>query len=494
VGFPRIMLPVSRGGAGFGAHVPPPFIAAGPYDPGYDHSALVLTQVHCHTTSSDGSYSPGVVVADYLGKGYGALAITDHDKVTSQPAGITTAIVANELSPSTQHIISMGSSYVRGTQTVAQSILDGIEAAGGVAEIAHPKWYIGMTYDEMRVLTGYLGHEIHNMHCLAGAGRDPVSYPTYALDRWDQLLVNVRRNIWGFAVDDLHSVNTYETFDVGRLRVWAPTNNLAGVLGGIVGGHFVADVSNYGVTPGFPVRDDEGLSLSCTGAVRIEAWGAPGLLGAADASSLDYTYEGSEQYVRLVAIGDHTEPFDALSDRWRAVDGTWTVSGGTLHLSTDATDRRIILRQHREGDFTAKVDVKLSASGTDHAALMFNVLNNTYWYILRFGEAAAAGYNNKLSITRSNTLLSGPLAAYSFTATPGTWYTLSMAYTAATGLIEAKIWERGTSEPGSWQVSLTDTSWRTGAFGFRAVQQAEFDNLYIKGFRTYYQPVAIDPG
>src|SRR5512139_4023051 len=83
------------------------FSISGPYSSSFSPGGTVLTQVHCHTTSSDGSYTAAEVVADYLAAGYGALAITDHDMVTTQPAGITTAITGNELSPSSQHIISL---------------------------------------------------------------------------------------------------------------------------------------------------------------------------------------------------------------------------------------------------------------------------------------------------------------------------------------------------------------------------------------------------
>ena len=85
------------------------FAVSGPYASSIRPTATILTELHCHTTQSDGTYSPQTVVAYYLARGFGALAITDHDKVTTQPSGIGMPIVGNELSPGAQHIISIDS-------------------------------------------------------------------------------------------------------------------------------------------------------------------------------------------------------------------------------------------------------------------------------------------------------------------------------------------------------------------------------------------------
>jgi hypothetical protein len=460
-----------------------------PYSSGFTES--VLTQIHCHTNQSDGSYTPAQVVDMYLAAGYGALVLTDHDKVTAQPAGIASPVTGNELSPTTNHILSIGASYTRGALTDAQQIIDGITTAGGHAIIAHPEWSVGLSYDEMAALTGYRGMEIHNAKVVNGAGQNPITYPGFSMDRWDRLLSRSRRDIWGVATDDLHSIDAYNAHDVGRIHAFVACNSPANIAASIASGDFVADVSNHGVTPGYPVGDAEGVALTCPGATRIEAWGPFGLLAAADANSLSYGFGPCDRYVRLVAVGDYAEPFDTLSDRWRTHDGTWTVVDGTLQLAGDGTGRRIILRRHREGDFTASVRVKLGDGGYDQGSLMFNVLNGSYYYLLFFGQSSNAAYNNKLAIAKSTngTPATSPLASTPLVAAPDTWYTLSMAYTA--GRIEAKAWADGDPEPEDWQVSATDANWRHGAFGLRATYTTAYDDLYIDGFKTYYQPIPI---
>jgi hypothetical protein len=471
----------------------PPYTVSGPYDPTFEPAATVLTQLHCHTTQSDGAKSPATVVADYLGAGYDALAITDHDKITTQPAGITTAIPGDEHSPTTQHIIGLNSSYLRGSATDAQEIIDGIVAGGGMAHIAHPKWLRDVTFAELASLTDYRTVEIHNSHCIQGSGQNPVTYPGFAVDRWDQVLASGRRDIWATSVDDLHLEDTFRTFDVGRVQVFTEANMLSDVMASLVSGDFVADVSNHGVTPGYPVRDDESLSVSCTGATRIEAWGAAGLLSSSLGTSHTHPFVG-DPYVRLVAVGDYTEGFgSSLPRHWIVQDGTWATGSGVLAHTGDGNARHVILRRHRDGDFEAQVDIRLADDRTNEGALLiFNVLNSSYRYGLRIGVSSDAAVNNKLALQKTSGGSTSLVGATAYTAAVTEWHTVKMAYTAATGTVNAKVWDRDDAEPGSWMLTASDTAWRNGAFGFRANYGAQYDNLYINGFRTYYQPVSVD--
>lgn len=486
---------VSRGGGGFAA---PAFTVSGPYAPTYDASATVLTQLHCHTTGSDGSKTPAQAVAEYLSRGYEALAITDHNTVTSQPAGISTAIVGNELGVGTSmvHIIGLNpGAYSLGGETDPQDIIDGIRAAGGEAHIAHPNW-IGTALSAATIagLTNYYGIEIHNSKVMNGVSANPVTNPGFAVEKWDDVLAT-KRDTFAIAVDDYHSNSVFEIYDVGRVQVFAPSNSSANIVSALLAGQYVADVSNYGVTPGFPNRGNLGVSVECVGATRIEAWGTGGLLAAEDADSFAYGFAGTEDYVRLVVWGDYTEPFDSVGHGWFAFDGTWAVSGGVLSLSSTSTARHYMLRRHREGDFEAQIDVKLEdGGGSESASLLFNVLSEDYFYGLRIGQSGSGDFNNKLAVF--NTTDGGtttPLigTAADFTAAMDTWYTVKMAYTASTGRVQAKAWERGTSEP-AYMVDVTDTDWSWGGFGIRANFTPDFDNFYVNGFKTYYQPIRID--
>jgi hypothetical protein len=84
------------------------------------------------------------------------------------------------------------------------------------------------------------------------------------------------------------------------------------------------------------------------------------------------------------------------------------------------------------------------------------------------------------------------LASAAYVATEDVWHRIKMAYTSSSGTVQAKVWAVGDPEPGAWMVEHADTSWRHGAFGLRANYTPAFDDLYIDGFKTYYQPIAID--
>src|SRR5512141_28788 len=71
-----------------------------PYGPSYgDRPVRVLTQLHTHTTGSDGARTPAEVTSYYRGAGYRALVLTDHDVLTRQPSGLEAPILGSELSP-----------------------------------------------------------------------------------------------------------------------------------------------------------------------------------------------------------------------------------------------------------------------------------------------------------------------------------------------------------------------------------------------------------
>lgn len=463
---------------------PRPVPLVGPYLDDAPHDIAILTQFHCHTTQSDGTHTPAQIVAYYASAGYGALMITDHDLVTEQPAGITTALPGNEVSPDAFHIIAIDSEYTRPEgEDDPQAIIDGIVAEGGQAELAHPNYNIGMTVETMAGLTDYLGIEILNAGVTIGLLAPVAADDGFAVAEWDELLAD-RLDVWAFAIDDLHTVGNGLTFDLGRCFVFCDSNTKANIMAATVAGNFVADVSNYGVTPGFPVRTATGVQLTCAGATRIEAYGAGGLLDSAAGESIDYAYGEGIGYCRLVAVGDYTEGFgSALSNRWQVIDGTWTVSGGIISHSGSGTNRLLLMRQ-REGAFAAQVDMRMDES-TDLVGLMFNVrMVATHYYLVQLSAA-------KLSISRVEDGTTYPLGAdETVTHDTDTWYTVKMDYSTA-GVIRVKSWPVGGEEPAEWMATATDTTWRNGAFGLRAYGSPDFDNLYIDGFRTYYQPIPV---
>lgn len=486
----------ASGGGGFPAlgHT-----VSGPYAPTYDHSETVLTQLHCHTTGSDGSKTPAQAVAEYLSAGYGALAITDHNTVTTQPNGISTPIVGNELGVGTNmvHIIGLNpGAYTLNGETDPQAIIDGIRALGGEAHIAHPNW-IGTTLSASTIaaLTNFYGIEIHNGKVMDGVSpNNPVTYPGFAVSKWDQVLAS-RRNTYAISVDDYHANSVFETYDVGRVQVFVPSNTSANIVAALVAGQYVADVSNFGVTPGFPIRGNQGVSLVCPGAVRIEAYGSGGtLLSQQTGESFAYIYSGSEDYVRLVPVGGYDEPWaGSPPHHWFALDGSWSVSGSKLHVSSDGTAKHYVLRRDREGDFEDRIEsvVLHEGGGFESANYLFHMLSANYFYGVRIGQSSDANYNNKLAIfsTQNGGSSLTLVGNADFTAAMDTAYDIKVRRVG--GTLSAKAWQHGTSEP-DWMASGSSSTWTWGKSGFRANFTAEFGALHQVGYRTYYQPILID--
>lgn len=103
--------------------------------------------LHTHSTNSDGSYPPAEVIDRYQAAGYGALAITDHDRATwpwsaygrnPQQVGLV-AIAGDELS-NDHHALSLFTAYEPHAYTLDQA-LTRIDGQGGLAALCHPSFH-----------------------------------------------------------------------------------------------------------------------------------------------------------------------------------------------------------------------------------------------------------------------------------------------------------------------------------------------------------------
>jgi len=79
-----------------------------------------------------------------------------------------------------------------------QRTIDGIEAQGGLAILAHPNWS-SLGLEQCLGLHGYPAIEILNVVC------NYLEYNGYALQYWDELLRRGVR-VWGIAADDAHRI------------------------------------------------------------------------------------------------------------------------------------------------------------------------------------------------------------------------------------------------------------------------------------------------
>lgn len=202
-----------------------------PYaDVDWSQNVQVLASLHTHTTHSDGAALPHEVVDFYHAFGYGALAITDHDRITypwtfsdirpewedRDPEALgMLAIPGNEYhdNPNEHHFVGLFTEYLAEPNQAIETTLEALfTQPQAVGFFAHPEryWRIFKTYEEGEVFSPswyraffeqYPVEQLLGMEIINRQNARP-----YQRDLWDQLLTELmpERPIWGFGVDDFH--------------------------------------------------------------------------------------------------------------------------------------------------------------------------------------------------------------------------------------------------------------------------------------------------
>ncbi|QDU70997.1 DNRLRE domain-containing protein [Mucisphaera calidilacus] len=169
--------------------------------------------LHNHTTQSDGAETPAERIDEYASRGYGILALTDHNTTTwswndygRNPADLGMIAIQGCEPSRHDHILSLFNGY-NGSSNNIDTSFQTIGANGGLSIIAHPgrynrstQWYVDHynNYDHL------IGMEVYNQG------------DRYSGDRakWDAILTETVPNdrfVWGFSNDDTH-----RTSHVGR--------------------------------------------------------------------------------------------------------------------------------------------------------------------------------------------------------------------------------------------------------------------------------------
>lgn len=189
-----------------GPAVSGPVIVLDPYrGVDWENDLPVRANLHAHTTESDGRATVPEVIAAYRRAGFGALAITDHDRVTwpwddfgvpAAESGLV-AIPGNEVSRP-HHLGSYFCRYAE-RERDEHLTLKAIGELGGLAVFFHPgqyrkpaAWYLPFYRDHPHLL----GMEVFN-----AGNRFPGDRAL-----WDEILAALmpERPVWGFSNDDMH--------------------------------------------------------------------------------------------------------------------------------------------------------------------------------------------------------------------------------------------------------------------------------------------------
>lgn len=163
------------------------------------------TNLHTHSTTSDGKLILSDVVKLYRNMGYDIMAITDHEK-SNDINGYSDAnfilISGMETHPKCYtaavfHLVCLNlpAGFVMPKELEVQQRIDLVKKVGGEVIFAHPYWS-GHTINEIAPLKDIIGLEVYNNTC-AGCGKGTSSV------HWDDVLKS-KNYIAGFASDDMH--------------------------------------------------------------------------------------------------------------------------------------------------------------------------------------------------------------------------------------------------------------------------------------------------
>lgn len=197
--------------------------------------------LHIHTTLSDGVKTPEEAVQAYQAQGYDAIALTDHWVYGSggQIGGmhILSGCEYNskELDSisGVMHLVGIGMNRDPKLPRDAgqQQIVDAINAAGGIAVLAHPAWSVN-ALEDAKNLNGVVASEIYN--AVSEVNQSVRAYSSYFVD----VCANAGIYYKLFATDDVHYYD--DDLCKGWVMVRAETLTDAALLQALRQGNFYA--------------------------------------------------------------------------------------------------------------------------------------------------------------------------------------------------------------------------------------------------------------
>jgi len=195
--------------------------------------------LHTHTTQSDGKLTPAENVKWHAEHGYHFATITDHNRVTDPrrwvPAAPIPVISSVEVTARRgeveYHILSLGVDDMPAPRNSdPQVVIDAVNAAGGVAIVAHPYWH-DLTFDDLLALHGHIAIEIFNTGCQFDSSK------ALSVVHWDGVLRRGQR-VFGVATDDSHFA--YPDYGGGWIWLRAEQADRASIVAALRAGAFYA--------------------------------------------------------------------------------------------------------------------------------------------------------------------------------------------------------------------------------------------------------------
>ncbi len=257
--------------------------------------------LHNHTTTSDGRFSPDDRVRQYQEKGYDILALTDHERtndVSAYNGNGMLVLSGMETHPPcpgamSYHVVCLNVPYGFQCDGPVRSRIQQVRDVGGEAVLAHPYW-CGFDLSQNWQAAGAIAVEVFNTTC-TGCGKG------YSSVQYDELLA-AGRVLGAVAVDDGH--HDYDIFK-GWTMIRAEELTPAAVMDALRNGAYYAscgpEIRNVTIEEKTihvecsPVKEIHFLGYACYGRRVVAESG--GFLGCAE-----YTPSDGHRYTRIEVV------------------------------------------------------------------------------------------------------------------------------------------------------------------------------------------------
>ncbi len=244
---------------------------------GFSQARYYKTQMHCHTTNSDGGYSPQDLALKYKNAGYEIIMITDHNHLTLEnevdvPGML---VIQSEELTFERHMNGFFlNSVIEPTESyTCQDAINDVKAQNGLIMLNHycegpitnDSWAVGA--DEILTFNGLDMLEIWNTGTETIQTNDDKSI-------WDAVLT-AGKVVWGSATDDFHpSVIEALEFNKGWNMIWLDSLCPLNVYDALQNGRFYAstgvNITNYQVQD---MGTSKIINIASDNATKILFWG-----------------------------------------------------------------------------------------------------------------------------------------------------------------------------------------------------------------------------